>query len=722
MEQMTPDEIQQTAVALRQAFETGAISAKEFDAGMTDVTKGIKNYTAELNASLNQLGTASKKLGQDLLAGGTGMSQYNDVVASGGDAVGKFASQFGPMGMAVGVLIKVITFGIAEISKMGDALYKANQDLSKSGAAGAEGMSGVFDNMQKFGYGIKDLGDMSAVIAENSNSLSLFGGTVEQGVAQFANMAKGIKNSDLQREFMNMGMSVNDITKGIAGYIAVQAQLGIQSQETEEEKTRNAAAYIQQQDRLTKITGQSAEQLKTNQAKAQQVEAFNAKLASMAPAEAAKMQAGFDMLAKTSETAAMGFAASVTGMVGLTKESSQTFQATGGASVALTKQFEENIKAGMDSTQAAAIMTQGYADATAKNKGLANSMAMIGGDSGMGKIGEINRMSALAGGKALDAVEAARVAQEKQKAGADKNTNEYTKMVQEQMATRDTMQGVLEKGIGPATSAFATLAEVINKVLYPFGGKQVAPPTGEKGAAVPAAAPAPGGPGQKMSVEDLKAMGLEVKKGDVQKEGAEISPNLIALAKKIQGGVPGFRNFTGFNDTFHNEKSPKSLHTKGLALDFALTKKPSVEEGKQIVAGLRNMGATTVIDEYNSPSAKATAGHIHAAVSARDGAVLSGPESGYKPNLTMHGTEAIVPVNQLRDMQTGRSGYESTQLSSAQDTVPTVNPDMFGEAAVDMAEAGPSLYDQLNMQLDNRILAAVEAKTRTYKRKLNAVS
>nr|NDG05798.1 hypothetical protein [Oxalobacteraceae bacterium] len=33
---------------------------------------------------------------------------------------------------------------------------------------------------------------------------------------------------------------------------------------------------------------------------------------------------------------------------------------------------------------------------------------------------------------------------------------------------------------------------------------------------------------------------------------------------------------------------------------------------------------------------------------AQDGAVLSGPQSGYKPNLTMHGTEAIIP---LKDQQ-----------------------------------------------------------------------
>ena len=31
-------------------------------------------------------------------------------------------------------------------------------------------------------------------------------------------------------------------------------------------------------------------------------------------------------------------------------------------------------------------------------------------------------------------------------------------------------------------------------------------------------------------------------------------------------------------------------------------------------------------------------------VSAADGAVLAGPQSGYQPDLTMHGTEAIIPL------------------------------------------------------------------------------
>jgi len=35
---------------------------------------------------------------------------------------------------------------------------------------------------------------------------------------------------------------------------------------------------------------------------------------------------------------------------------------------------------------------------------------------------------------------------------------------------------------------------------------------------------------------------------------------------------------------------------------------------------------------------------VHVQTSAAEGAVLSGPSSGYKPNLTMHGTEAIIPL------------------------------------------------------------------------------
>jgi hypothetical protein len=111
--------------------------------------------------------------------------------------------------------------------------------------------------------------------------------------------------------------------------------------------------------------------------------------------------------------------------------------------------------------------------------------------------------------------------------------------------------------------------------------------------------------------ESLEQQGLKLKQGDVQAEGAELSPNIIELAKNIQENIKGFGYFSGFNDNFHQEKASSSKHTKGLAADFTLDKKPSPEQGQDLVTWLNKQGASLAIDEYNSPTAKATGGHIH---------------------------------------------------------------------------------------------------------------
>lgn len=161
--------------------------------------------------------------------------------------------------------------------------------------------------------------------------------------------------------------------------------------------------------------------------------------------------------------------------------------------------------------------------------------------------------------------------------------------------------------------------------------------------------PTPGAPPSGMgmssigSQNDLSKMGLKIKAGDVQAEGAGINPKLVQLAQSIQNGVPGFNYFSAFNDKFHQEKAPGSQHAKGLALDFTVAQAPSVEDGKAITDWLRSMGASLAIDEYNNPSSKATAGHFHAQIPAYgDGGIASNPQ------LALVGEkrpEAIIPLD-----------------------------------------------------------------------------
>ena len=145
------------------------------------------------------------------------------------------------------------------------------------------------------------------------------------------------------------------------------------------------------------------------------------------------------------------------------------------------------------------------------------------------------------------------------------------------------------------------------------------------------------------SQQDLTKMGLKLKQGDVQAEGSKIDPKIIELAQQVQANMPNFAYFSGFNDKFHQEKSPSSSHTSGRAMDFALSKEPSVEEGKEITKWLKSMGASVAIDEYNNPSSKATAGHIHAQIPGyADGGIASTPQIAM---VAEKGPEAMIPLD-----------------------------------------------------------------------------
>jgi hypothetical protein len=220
-----------------------------------------------------------------------------------------------------------------------------------------------------------------------------------------------------------------------------------------------------------------------------------------------------------------------------------------------------------------------------------------------------------------------------------------------------------------------------------------APPAATRpGTAAPAAA-APARPGPVPSTQrpaaappkpinldqsQLEALGLKIKKGDVQKEGAGIDPRLLKLAKDIQANLKGFVHFTGFNDNFHQENAPGS-HTKGLAMDFILDKKPTVAEGKDVVTYLKGLGASLVVDEYNFPSAKSTGGHFHAEVpqiaAYAKGGIIPGP------TIALMGEkqpEAVVPLPDGKSIPVTLDTALTEQLKNLSSILKTVDLEAAG--------------------------------------------
>ncbi len=140
-----------------------------------------------------------------------------------------------------------------------------------------------------------------------------------------------------------------------------------------------------------------------------------------------------------------------------------------------------------------------------------------------------------------------------------------------------------------------------------------------------------------MGLDQAKSSGLNIKSPEAV-AGGPVDPALLDKAQKLQQMFPGGR-FTSLNDAYHQENKPNSKHTEGKALDFTLPAsiKGDREAGKQIVASIKDLGFSTVIDEYNNPSAKATGGHIHAALAK--GGVTKGPSLAGEAV-----PEAVVPL------------------------------------------------------------------------------
>jgi hypothetical protein len=215
--------------------------------------------------ALNTMAGASGNFVGAMNSGAQGMNAYSGLVAAGGKALGQLAGDSNIARQSLGALAGASSSLITAIFKQSDALFKSYQDISQIGAAGSSGMQGVFDNMQKFGYSIEELPKFGALLAQNSEALAAFGGTVEQGTKQFANVAEGIQRSGLQTEFERMGMSVDSINKGTAAYLKTQTMTGASAAKSQAELTAGAAEYIRQQDILSKLTGKSAETLLKNE-------------------------------------------------------------------------------------------------------------------------------------------------------------------------------------------------------------------------------------------------------------------------------------------------------------------------------------------------------------------------------------------------------------------------------------------------------------------------
>jgi hypothetical protein len=493
------------------------------------------------------------------------------------------------------------------------------------------------------------------LVKENSQALSVFGGTILNGTQQFANSMTEIQRSDMGRRFQQMGYTVDDINRSGAGFIKLQQMLGQTQSGIQKNLTAGTVKYMNELDLLARITGDTREAQEAKIKEAMSEDAFAAtmdELREQAAAGDASAEARMNKLDLLNKT--------------LTGEARQEFIKAIGGDVAAAQKLmmtaPQAYQMMLDSSSSASDVIRTMVAEEKNFKGAFRGLYQMGavGDAAI-RYAEIQERQAKFGDQDLDDMMLRAKAEQKVTDQATKDEADRRIAVQQ---TRDNLQSFVNLGVAPATAALKGLAQaaagVSRAVPGTAGGGQPMGGGGGGGGG--------GGSGGSSYIDRIDQKvgggadlsGLRMKSAEAT-AGGSTSAQLAGVARAIQDKLGNeLTYFSAFNDTY--DKRIGKGHKEGRALDFTIGDPSKSAEIASMIKGIP--GISYVLDEYKNRQSSTTGGHIHAEVSAANGAILSGPASGYKPNLTMHGTEAIVPLDSASGAQAlGASGMNDQMLS-----------------------------------------------------------
>jgi uncharacterized protein YcbK (DUF882 family) len=351
---------------------------------------------------------------------------------------------------------------------------------------------------------MNDLDSFVGLVGENAKDLALFSGSVFEGRKQFADIGQAME--PYRQSLIAAGMTQEQINEGTMQYIRLQTRVGLAQNKTTQELADGAKKYLQEQDALTKLTGQSRQEQESAMEEARSQMRFRAKLEEMRGsgdekqiAAAAQLEKTYVLLRSQSKEAAQGFGDMTTGMIG-TEASQKLLMSTNGEALQTANQMVAGQKSAIEGTQAIAAA----AGKTTKDM---NMLYQTGAAEGfLLSIDEGAKLGLLA---QKDLSEQYKKIEEDQKKqgqeggkAADGITDQYSKNIVQQQKLNAKMEDVVFKGIdnalvitnklGNATDTLATgfevLGKAVNKLLNLFGlgvkePKVPAAPTKEQEAA-----------------------------------------------------------------------------------------------------------------------------------------------------------------------------------------------------------------------------------------------
>ena len=646
-------ELIQMAEELRNAFQGLDTATKNANVGLDAFKKELKTVPGQVIKGLGGF-TAG------LAKGDTSLKSMNAVVDVAANAISGLAKTVPIFGEALSAATKAVAEGAKIVVDQLDATAKTFNAMSATGALVADGMTGLGRQFTTAGLNLQQF---QKVVGQNSVALARFRGIAGDGAEEFSQVVGNLtrkQDTDLRK----IGMSAEDIADTTAAFVTQQTRLGRSQSMSTAELTAGSKQYALELDLLSKVTGMSRAEIQKQQDAALSEGRFRAATDDLIANNREKeAKALMDLQARMHSFDAelgQGIRDLATGNV-TTEAARKMVVSTGGAaSDILRRMVDENLSA----SDAQKELQDAYKRQLPMIRG--NARALGDTNESLNKLSGVSDFAvANIDGNGMKAAKT----QKGQISATDKLTLETIQAQQnlEKMNTELSMfaldlMPLASKAINEMTGA---MLKFVGYARDKFGGGGGGG-GGGAGAGVSQEfggdqTGAGAGPAT-LTAKEAGLAGLRLKSAEAYAGGAA-SEQLAGVARAIQDKLGGdLRYFSAFNDSY--ERGPNSLHGRGRALDFTLTDPSRAASVASMISGIP--GISKVIDEYANPTKSATGGHIHAEISAARGAILSGPSGGYQPNLTMHGTEAVIPLNSPAAQSMGLGGSENTGLMAAQ--------------------------------------------------------
>ena len=612
--------------------------------------------------------------------GDTSFKSLNGIVDITTNALGGMAKAIPFAGEAINAALKATAEASKFMLDQMDNTVKAFNELGKVGALTEAGMSGL--QRQFIASGLSFQGFQKQIV-ENATALARFQGMTGDGAEAFSKIAGTLTRAG-DDSLRRLGMSADQIGESVGAFVTRQTRLGLTQGRSNEELARGAKANAIELDGLQKLTGLSREALQKQQDAALSEGRFRANIDELV-AEG-KIKEAEALMSLQSQINAVGpqLGQGVRDLLsGAGTDAARRLMAsTGGAAQDILDRVKNNSLSATDAAlelQAASQRMGEVARTNAKYTDEANS-ALV----------KYNEQSDLNTAKMVNG-QLVRERQEKQMAKGTDNLTDQTVSAQKSMEGLAIETHKLGFTFLPAASTavkhFArTMEQLVAYINEKVLGISSAPTDtgantgvsaefggGGGTAADRAAVSTPGSDAEivrarksvaSTQVAEQGTKGLKLKSAEAIAGATPATTPLLEMAYMIQNALGGdLKYFSGLNDT---GRDANSKHNAGRALDLVLNDPAKYESVLGMIQGMPGISFAQYeqAGKRNTNGSVATGDHIHAEVSAARGAILSGPMSGYQPNLTMHGTEAVIPLNSAT--QQGAAGVMDGSMMAAQ--------------------------------------------------------